>query len=72
MAPRTDDPTRTSGWSRVARTTATARRPSGPTPARSLLLRAAEIGGHPAVVYVDAPPGAAATLLDPARVTLPE
>ncbi|MDF1501900.1 hypothetical protein [Roseisolibacter sp. H3M3-2] len=44
--------------------------PGAPGGARALQLRAAEVGGRPVVVYVDAPAGAGADLVDLARVTL--
>ena len=39
---------------------------------RSLVLRPGEVQGRPAVLYVDAPAGTAATLVDLAKVTLKE
>lgn len=42
----------------------------GAHPTRSVAVTPVEIGGHPAVIYVDAPAGAGTKLVDPAKVTV--
>jgi hypothetical protein len=39
---------------------------------RTVLIRAVDVQGRPAVLYVDVPPGASTALLDPSKVTLRE
>jgi hypothetical protein len=43
---------------------------AGEHDARAVLIRAADVGGRPVVLYVDAPAGAGVDLIDLPRVTL--